>query len=215
MVWECILRLFVAAVLGGLVGLDREYRAKEAGLRTHFLVGMGSALFMVISMYGFGEEHSGDPGRIAAQVVTGIGFIGAGSIMINKQFVRGLTTASGLWATAGIGLAVGAGMYWIGIVAMVLTIIGLELSTFLFRSIGIHTSLLVFSTTHNNNLTTVLSEIHKKGYTLVSYEATHEAVGDGELFRVTMAVKTRSHTDDTHLFQFIQSLPDLTIEKME
>lgn len=215
MVWTFILRLAVAAVLGGIIGLDREYRAKEAGLRTHFLVALGSALFMIVSMYGFGEGAFGDPGRVAAQVVTGIGFIGAGSIMIHKQFVRGLTTASGLWATAGIGLAIGGGMYWVGIAAMLLTLAGLELSTLIFKSVGIHTSLLIFSTSDDENLTKVLAQIHEKGYNLVSYEASHEAVGDGELFRVTMVVKTRNYADDTHLFQFMQSLPGLTIEKME
>ena len=209
------MRLAVAAVLGGIIGLDREYRAKEAGLRTHFLVALGSALFMIVSMYGFGDGAIGDPGRVAAQVVTGIGFIGAGSIMIHKQFVRGLTTASGLWATAGIGLAIGGGMYWVGIAAMLLTLAGLELSTRVFKSVGIHTSLLIFSTSDDENLTKVLAQIHEKGYNLVSYEASHESVGDGELFRVTMVVKTRNYADDTHLFQFMQSLPGLTIEKME
>lgn len=213
MEWTFIGRLALAALLGGIIGFDREYRAKEAGLRTHFLVGLGSALFMIVSMYGF--DGVGDPGRIAAQVVTGIGFIGAGSIMIHKQFVRGLTTASGLWATAGIGLAVGAGMYWIGVAATVLTLAGLELSTLVFRSIGMHTSLLVFSTTDKENLTRVISEIHARKYTLVSYETTHEVVGNGELFRVTMVVKTHHATDHTHLFQFIQALPQLTLEKME
>lgn len=215
MVWTLILRLSVAAALGGIIGFDREYRAKEAGLRTHFLVALGSALFMIVSMYGFGEGATGDPGRIAAQVVTGIGFIGAGSIMIHKQFVRGLTTAAGLWATAGIGLAVGGGMYGVGVAAMLLTLAGLELSTLIFKSIGIHTSLLIFSTADDRNLTEVLAHIHERGYNLVSYEAAHESVGDGELFRVTMAVKTRNHADDTHLFHFMQSLPGLTIEKME
>lgn len=209
------MRLSLAAVLGALIGLDREYRAKEAGLRTHFLVAMGSALFMIVSIYGFGEGHMGDPGRIAAQVVTGIGFIGAGSIMIHKQFVRGLTTASGLWATAGIGLAVGCGMYWVGVIAMLLTLAGLELSTLLFRSVGLHSSLLVFSTSDEENLTKILKQIHEKGYTLASYEALHESVGDGILFRVTMVVRTHHFSDDTHLFQFMQGLPNLTIEKME
>ena len=215
MFWTLILRLTVAAVLGGIIGFDREYRAKEAGLRTHFLVALGSALFMIVSMYGFGEHVGGDPGRVAAQVVTGIGFIGAGSIMIHKQFVRGLTTASGLWATAGIGLAVGGGMYGIGVAATLLTLAGLELSTLIFRSIGLHTSLLIFSTSNEENLSKVLAQIHEKGYNLLSYEASHESVGEGRLFRVTMVVKTRNYADDTHLFQFMQSLPGLTIEKME
>ena len=92
--WDFILRLFVAGILGAVVGLDREYRAKEAGYRTHFLVSLGSALIMVVSQYGFQDvilenSVSLDPSRVAAQVVSGIGFIGAGTIIIQKQFVRG------------------------------------------------------------------------------------------------------------------------------
>lgn len=116
---DFMLRLLVAGILGAIIGLDREYRAKEAGYRTHFLVSLGSALIMIVSQYGFQEiikENSVtlDPSRVAAQVVSGIGFIGAGTIILQKQIVRGLTTAAGIWATAGIGLAVGAGMYTIG-----------------------------------------------------------------------------------------------------
>ena len=133
-----ILRLVVAALLGAVIGLDREYRAKDAGFRTHFLVALGSALFMVISQYGFTDMLQGgavslDPSRIAAQVVTGIGFIGAGTIILQKKIVRGLTTAAGLWVTSAIGLACGAGMYVIAVVATVLTLIGLELFGMLWR----------------------------------------------------------------------------------
>lgn len=110
---EYILRIIIAAILGGAIGLEREYRAKEAGFRTHFLVGLGSALFMVISQYGFGDalnafHTSFDPSRIASQVVTGIGFIGAGTIIFQKHMVKGLTTAAGLWVTSAIGLTAGA-----------------------------------------------------------------------------------------------------------
>ena len=97
---EFTLRIFVAAILGGLIGLEREYRSKEAGFRTHFLVALGSALFMIVSAYGFSdvpmsEAHRWDVSRIAAQVVSGIGFIGAGTIIFHKSenIVRGLTTA--------------------------------------------------------------------------------------------------------------------------
>ena len=109
--WEWILRLCVAGLLGAFIGMEREYRAKEAGYRTHFLISLGSALFTLVSIYGF-EAYAAktgvqiDPSRLAAQIVTGIGFLGAGSIVIQKYFVRGLTTAAGIWATAGIGLCV-------------------------------------------------------------------------------------------------------------
>ena len=133
MTWEFILRIFVAAMLGGAIGLEREYRAKEAGLRTHFLVALGSALFMIVSAYGFsgiklGEEQRWDIARIAAQVVTGIGFIGAGTIIFHKSenVIRGLTTAAGVWVTAAIGLACGGGMYILATVSTALVLIGLE-----------------------------------------------------------------------------------------
>ena len=150
MTWDFILRLFIAGALGAVIGLDREYRAKEAGYRTHFLVSLGSALIMIVSQYGFMEiiKIEGidlDPSRVAAQVVSGIGFIGAGTIIFQKQIVRGLTTAAGIWATSGIGLAVGAGMYWLGISATILTLIGLEALSYLFKSIGMKSSMVEFS----------------------------------------------------------------------
>ena len=107
---ELMVRLTLAMVLGGAIGIEREYRAKEAGFRTHFLVALGSALFCVVSQYGFGVDLK-DSSRVAAQVVSGIGFLGAGTIIFQKNVVRGLTTAAGLWVTAAIGLACGTGMF--------------------------------------------------------------------------------------------------------
>ncbi len=113
-----LVRLLVAAVLGAAVGLERELREREAGLRTHLLVCMGSALFTLVSAYGFndflvngGNVVRADPTRIAAQIVTGIGFLGAGAIIRQGLSVRGLTTAATLWLVAGIGMACGAGYY--------------------------------------------------------------------------------------------------------
>ncbi|MBR1889482.1 MAG: MgtC/SapB family protein [Alloprevotella sp.] len=135
--WEFILRLFISALLGGLIGLEREYRAKEAGFRTHFLVALGSSLFMIVSAYGFdgalvSERYGLDVSRVAAQVVSGIGFIGAGTIIFQKSenVVRGLTTAAGLWVTAAIGLACGGGLYVLSVAATVLVLAGLEAFNF-------------------------------------------------------------------------------------
>ncbi|CAB1262579.1 MgtC/SapB family protein [Clostridium sp. WLY-B-L2] len=130
--WEMIIRLVLSGVLGGLIGFERRSHFKEAGLRTHFVVAVGSALIMLVSKYGFTDllytnAISVDPSRIAAQVVSGIGFLGAGTIIVEHQFVRGLTTAAGLWATAGIGIAIGAGMYIPGISATVLILVALEI----------------------------------------------------------------------------------------
>lgn len=132
---DFIIRIGVAGLLGAMIGIEREIRSKEAGLKTHFLVAVGSALIMVVSKYAFSdimnEEHMAlDPSRIAVQVVSGVG---AGTIIIQKQAVKGLTTAAGLWATAGIGLAIGAGMYVVGIGATILVLIGLEIVSRIFK----------------------------------------------------------------------------------
>lgn len=107
--WQMIARLLLAAAFGAIVGYEREHRGKPAGVRTHGMVALGAALFTVVSLAGFGGV--GDPSRIAAQVVTGIGFLGAGSILHLRRSVQGLTTAASLWVTAAIGVAVGVGMY--------------------------------------------------------------------------------------------------------
>ncbi|HEY5660097.1 MAG TPA: MgtC/SapB family protein, partial [Gaiellaceae bacterium] len=107
---EALLRLALAGALGGLIGLERELREREAGLRTHLLVAVGSALFTIVSAYGFVTIRT-DPTRIAAQIVTGIGFLGAGAIIRQGSSIRGLTTAATLWVVAAVGLAAGAGYY--------------------------------------------------------------------------------------------------------
>ena len=121
MILEISLRLFVALLLGGIIGIEREFRSKEAGFRTHFLVALGSALFCVVSQYGFGYDLK-DSSRVAAQVVSGIGFLGAGTIIFQKNVVRGLTTAAGLWVTAAIGLSCGAGMHVVALIATIMVL---------------------------------------------------------------------------------------------
>ena len=181
--FDFVLRLLVAGILGAIIGLDREYRAKEAGYRTHFLVSLGSALIMIVSQYGFQEiikESSVtlDPSRVAAQVVSGIGFIGAGTIIFQKQIVRGLTTAAGIWATAGIGLAVGAGMYTISIAATLLTLAGLELLSLIFKSIGMKSSVITFSTSSKEILPQVSRRFNSKDYLVVSYNLDRQVQGE-------------------------------------
>lgn len=131
---DCCVRLIVACVLGTLIGIERSKRFKEAGVRTHIVVCCGAALCMIVSKYGFadlsaadgsvfGGTRGADPARIAAQVVSGISFLGAGVIFKNGSTVRGLTTAAVLWFTAGVGLAVGAGLYLIGVFAALMTLV--------------------------------------------------------------------------------------------
>jgi len=129
---EVLLRVVLAGVLGGAIGAEREIREREAGLRTHMLVAVGAALFTLVSAYGWGDFHfsqkSGvtyDPSRIAAQIVTGIGFLGAGAIIRQGLAVRGLTTAASLWVVAAIGLAAGAGYYSGAIITTVVVLVSL------------------------------------------------------------------------------------------
>ena len=107
-------RIIVAGFLGYLIGYERKNRYKGAGMRTHAIVAMGAALMMVISKYGFKDIPNYDASRIAAQIVSGIGFLGAGVIFVKNNSVSGLTTAAGIWATAGVGMAIGAGSYYMG-----------------------------------------------------------------------------------------------------
>lgn len=126
------MRLAAAAVLGGVIGIERELREREAGFRTHILVSVGAALFTLVSAYAWTDfafsNASGvtfDPTRIAAQIVTGIGFIGAGAIIRQGLTVRGLTTAATLWMAAAIGMACGAGFYWAAVIATGIALVGL------------------------------------------------------------------------------------------
>jgi putative Mg2+ transporter-C (MgtC) family protein len=122
---ELSVRLVVALLLGGVIGWERELQRMPAGFRTHALVSLGSAIFTVISAYAFTGPGS-DPTRIAAQIVSGIGFLGGGAILHYGGTVRGLTTAASLWSVAAVGMAAGAGLYVVAAISAVLVIIGLE-----------------------------------------------------------------------------------------
>jgi putative Mg2+ transporter-C (MgtC) family protein len=126
---ELLARLLLAAVLGGAIGAERELNDQPAGLRTHMLLTIGACLFTLISAYGFGGGLGTDPSRIAAQIVTGIGFLGGGAIVRHGLTVKGVTTAASIWATASVGVAIGAGSYVLGIggaVLVVATLFGLR-----------------------------------------------------------------------------------------
>ena len=109
--WKCLASVLLAVVLGFAIGYERKLRYKEAGIRTHTIVCAGAALIMVVSKYGFGDSAEADAARVAAQIVSGVGFLGAGIIVYRKHEIHGLTTAAGVWATAGVGMAAGAEMY--------------------------------------------------------------------------------------------------------
>ena len=123
---DLLVRLAAGLALGGIIGWERELQRMPAGFRTHALVGLGSAVFTVVSGYAFGGAGA-DPTRIAAQIVTGVGFLGGGAILRHGGSVKGLTTAASLWTVAAIGMAAGAALYIVAVGATVLTVIALEL----------------------------------------------------------------------------------------
>lgn len=213
--WDYIIRLLFAAVLGGVIGLEREYHAKEAGFRTHVLVAVGSALFMLISQYGFDaflgvKSVSFDPSRIASQVVTGIGFIGAGTIIFQKKFIRGLTTAAGIWVTGAIGLACGCGMYFIAavttaIVILVLSIINYFLKKLTFRHISI-----VFSCSEQTQIEKILNNL--KTDNIVIKECSIEKQSN---YIVSLEIRTKRYKYNTLISEIYDKFSQAEIISLE
>lgn len=215
MLADMLIRIALAGILGGLIGLERQMRAKEAGLRTHILVGIGSAMFMLVSKYGFADmltnDHVAlDPSRIAAQVVSGMGFLGAGTIIIQKQIVKGLTTAAGLWVTAAIGLVIGSGMYEIGIYGTVLALVVLE--TFRRIShwlIGRHHTLIVHLKAKSVPLVLLVLQREKLRYGHIAVVNRNEESGLCELsVEVTLSRRFPMHSiyDKVMEIKGVQSL---------
>ena len=184
--------------MGAAIGLEREYHAKEAGLRTHLLVALGSCLFMILSIYGFdfmlGREHvSFDPSRIAAQVVTGIGFIGAGTIIFQKQVVRGLTTAAGLWVTAAIGLACGNGMYWVALIATVIVLVSLGLINLYVPYFSQKERQVTFLVEDYTVLTEILESLRKEKITVLNYEMHKDAEENNGKMLVSIEIRMKRY----------------------
>lgn len=222
MTLEFILRLAVAAALGGLIGLEREYRAKEAGFRTHFLVALGSALFMVLSMYGFDsminqstQKLSYDPSRIASQVVPGIGFIGAGIIIFQKHVVKGLTTAAGLWVTSAIGLTCGAGMFILAAATTVLVLVGLEALHFVSSRFATRSILLTFNSDKQETIQNVLQSMRKAGIDIDSYEMQKTTQPAGTSYQVSMEIKVKREEYQTRIMQFMEKMNGVSIQNIE
>ena len=213
MEWDLIGRLSIAGLLSIFVGIDREYRAKDAGVKTHFLVALGSALFMIISRYGFDNSTQVDFSRVAAQVVSGIGFIGAGTIIFQRQVVRGLTTAASLWAVSGIGMAAGGGLYSVAVAATILTLIGLELFNVLFRKLGARRIYISFLTTKHEVVQRVYSDLQRVGYQVISYEMSR--LDDNKSYRIEVVVRSLIGNDEKGFIEILHTNPDIMVEQVE
>ncbi len=198
MVSVFIIRLLTATFLGAVIGFEREYHAKEAGIRTHLLVALGACLFMIISVYGFDfmldRDHvSFDPSRIASQVVTGIGFIGAGTIILQKQMVRGLTTAAGLWVTAAIGLACGNGMFIIAAVTTVIVLVSLGLINVYLPYFSQKERHITFLVEEYGVITEILEKLRQEKITVLNYEMHKSAEENNGKMLVSLEIRMKRY----------------------
>jgi putative Mg2+ transporter-C (MgtC) family protein len=188
--FELLGRLLLAAVLGGAIGAERELNDQAAGLRTHMLLTIGACLFTLVSAYGFGGGVGTDPSRLAAQIVTGIGFLGGGAIVRQGLTVKGLTTAASIWATASVGVAIGAGSYVLGIGGTLLvvgTLFGLRRLSNLLQRWGVSREEYVLSTTTEFDAQRVVDAIRSER---VDLRALERREGDEE-DQIVLVVKLR------------------------
>lgn len=214
MILDITLRLLVALALGGCIGIEREYRSKEAGFRTHFLVALGSALFCIVSQYGFGIDLK-DSSRVAAQIVSGIGFLGAGTIIFQKNVVRGLTTAAGLWVTAAIGLACGTGMYAAAVITTILVILGLEVLIYFVPRIGTTTVELSFTTPYKEKIKDFMIQLKKEKMDIYSYKLK-ECHHDGQTnYMAALELKMKRSHSHSNLIALLDEFQDVSISAME
>ena len=199
--WDALLRLSIACGLGAAIGFEREIRDREAGIRTHLLVSLGSALFTIVSAYAFrdflvggGAVVRADPTRIAAQIVTGIGFIGAGAIIRQGLSVRGLTTAATLWVVAAIGMAAGAGYYGGAVLTTAVVLVSLWPLRILARMgtsrFGAQKSTLVAQLAAGASPGPLLDEVERLGARVKAVEIGHEGDRRTLLLDVTMPPQT-------------------------
>lgn len=204
-----VLRLLAATILGAAIGYEREIRTKSAGVRTHVLVALGASLFMIISQYGFGETAKFDAARVAAGVVTGIGFLGGGIIIkLQKNHVVGLTTAAGLWVTAAIGLACGCGMFEMAALCSALVLFCLEAMHFWSAKLG------------NRNVTAVLSStdpdaLSKAVSTLGKQVERSTLSKQGDLYMMEMDIRVRKKENPMGLIPTLTSIDGVQLESLE
>ncbi|MBR0189736.1 MAG: MgtC/SapB family protein [Clostridia bacterium] len=190
--YKYLLAILLSVVLGFLIGLERKTRAKEAGVRTHTIVCFGACLLMIISKYGFSGE-SADVARVAAQIVSGIGFIGAGMIVYRKNSVHGLTTAAGVWATAGIGMACGAGLYFVavgGTLIMILVQCVLHINCKLFNTKHLYRINISFIQTDKEN------ERIKEIFNIKHFQKLNVVRGERTVFNVSITTENEMASDE-------------------
>lgn len=208
----CFVRVIIASVCGIIIGYERKNRAKEAGIRTHCIVACAASLMMVVSKYGFFDLIDGnlfpnadiklDPSRVASGIVSGIGFLGAGMIFVQKKTIKGLTTAAGIWATVGIGMAIGAGMYIIGILV---TLLILFIQTILhkdskFIAIPHYKTLTVKNVDQTGYQEELISKLKNLNVSAEEIEVSHS---DENIYNYTMTVEIPPSLNEEQILSVI------------
>ena len=211
---ELTIRLMLPLLLGGAIGIEREYRAKEAGFRTHFLVALGSALFCLVSQFGFGVDLK-DSSRVAAQVVSGIGFLGAGTIIFQKNVVRGLTTAAGLWVTAAIGLACGTGMYLAAVLTTAMVLLGLEVLNYWIPQLGLSTIELSLSAPSRESVKEFITRIKQDGMEVHSYELKERRLSKEEFLEASLEIRAKRDFHTLEILDYMNDFSDVTISTIK
>ena len=215
---DFFINILIAALLGGVIGLEREYRAKEAGFRTHFLVALGAALFMILSAHGFEgvlttDNHRLDVSRIAAQVVSGIGFIGAGTIIFQRHAVRGLTTAAGLWVTAAIGMTAGAGLLLLAGSTTLLVVLCLEAQSLLLRRIGHRHLDVTFAANSNDEVNNVLQHLRSLNGVIVDSYSMDTSALPQHIVKMQLRLERRHYRN--RILDFIGELQGVNVLSIE
>ena len=204
---QLVIRLLVAVLLGAVIGYERELRAKNAGVRTHIMVSLGAAVFMLISQFGFPDTAKFDAARIAAGVVTGIGFIGGGIIMKRKH-VSGLTTAASLWVTSAVGMGVGSGMYVTSVICTLLALACLELLNFYSVKLGGKEMTAVLSATDVKALTGAVEQLGK----LVKDFSIRR---NGDAYEAEVILYVSKKTSFSELLSRLGGLPGVRFDSLE
>lgn len=216
--WELLVRLLTACVCGCIIGIERSFRQKEAGIRTHVILALGAALMMIVSKYGFfdlvAKNIDADGSRIASNIVTGISFLGAGVIFVRGGSIKGLTTAAGIWATAGIGMALGAGMYTIGIACTIgMIIIQLLLHRFMPFSENMETNIITIKINEGSQgLDQITEELTKAGILITGIRFKKQ---DNGVTKAELTVRTKKKTSMKAVLELVnnnEAIQEFTLE---
>jgi putative Mg2+ transporter-C (MgtC) family protein len=204
---DFVIRLLVASLVGAVIGFERKYRAKGAGIGTHVLVAIGAALFMIVSQHGFDGAPRFDAARVAAGVVSGIGFLGGGIILKQQNRVSGLTTAAGLWVTAAMGLAVGSGMYILGAASVLIVLLWADITHLLTRKVGKRQVTISLTSNDKTALKDALQSLGKgvETFSLSKHDAIYKV----------LAVLNVRNKEYNQLIEKLSSFPEVELESLE